>query len=31
MNIPEGTPIAKNLSTLKLNSESMLNDLFLKI
>lgn len=30
MNIPEGTPIAKNLSTLKLNSESMLNDLFLK-
>jgi hypothetical protein len=30
MNIPEGKPIVKNLSTLKLNYESMLNDLFLK-
>lgn len=30
MNIPEGKAIAKNLTTLKLNSDSMLNDLFLK-
>jgi hypothetical protein len=30
MNIPQGKPIIKNVSTLKLNYESMLNDLIIK-